>query len=83
MGGGRRKGINGRQAGHLYGEEQGTADVSLQRHTQRQQPSTHAHADNEWALAVETRTGRKDDMGRGKESTDWLDSFKPLFRKES
>ena len=23
----------GRQAGHLYGEEQGTADVSLQRHS--------------------------------------------------
>lgn len=36
-----------RQEGHLYVEERGTADVSVQRHTQRQQPSAHALADNE------------------------------------
>lgn len=66
---------------HLYGEKQGTADVSLQRHTQRQQPS--AHGDNEdWALVVKTHTGRKDDMGRGKESTGWVDSFKPVQERE-
>lgn len=38
--------------------------------TQRQQPSAHAHADNEdWALAVETRREkRKDDMdGEGEQ----------------
>lgn len=68
---------------HLYGEKQGTADVSLRRHTQRQQPSAHAHTDNEdWALAVKTRMGRKDDTGRGKESTGWLDSFKPVQERE-
>ena len=65
------------QAGHLYGGEQGTADVSVQRHTPRQQPSAHAHADNEdKALAVKTHTGRKDDMEGRKESTGWLGSFK-------
>lgn len=36
-----------RQEGHLHVEERGTADVSVQRHTQRQQPSAHALADNE------------------------------------
>lgn len=73
----------GRQAVHLYGEKQGTTDVSLQRHTPRQQPSAHAHADNEdRALAVKTRTGRKDDMDRGRESKGWLDSFQSVQERE-
>ncbi len=67
----------------MYGEEQCTADVSVQRHTQRQQPSAHAHADNEdRALAVETRSGRKDDMERGRESKGWTDSFQPGQERE-
>lgn len=57
--------------------------TSVCSYTQRQQPSAHAHADNEdWALAVKTRTGRKDDMERGIESTGLLDSFKPVQERQ-
>lgn len=56
--------IAGRQAGrHLYGEEHGIADVSLQWHTAWQHS---AHSDNEdRVLVVKTHLGRKNDMERG------------------
>lgn len=62
--GGREKvSMADRQAGYLYGEEYDITDVSRQRHTLRQQPSAHVHADNEnEALAAKTHMGRKDSM---------------------
>lgn len=68
---------------NLYGEKQGTADVNVQRHIQRQQLTTHAHTSNEgWASAVKTRMARGGDTEREKRRRS-KGSYKTIQRKRA